>query len=319
MLRLVEDDRPRAMNGSSIYQSKEVSTEELERAEADLRKQAKELYAQIETTYWDLGRCLYEVYDGVPGGYRDLIRGKGAAAARNSLFAKWGFENFGDYCEREIGIKKRSGEALRYAYYWFEIHLNIPLELKKEMRTLGRSKVYLLSGFATKEDVMEWVAKAKSFNYEDLKKAVNDAKGLKPAKKDEDNEGDQDPGAPPPPETLHNVQAGLYDEQWKTYNAAIDRAKNLSKSEKIGHNLELICQDFLANNGFTKPEEDANEYLAKMERQLNLKLIALDPLTGVPIFGADLLWMLVKSKAESNRVNAEEVDEVDESDGNDKE
>jgi hypothetical protein len=305
-VRIVTNDSPVAISGAAVYPRREVSLEELEKAENELRERAKRLYKEIETTYWDLGQCLYEIYDGVPGGYRDLMKGEGSRVARKALFEKWGYQNFGDYCEKEVGIKKRSGESLRYAYFWFEIELSLPREIKEEVKTIGRSKVYLLSGFVTNDDVMTWLQKAKTMNYETLKKAVKAVKAAKAEQNRDDEErdesgGDPDRKAPPAPETTHTVQTSLYEEQWKTYNAAMERAKALSKSEKIGHNLELICQDFLANNDFGKDDAaDQKAYIQKMERRMGLKFIAIDPGTGAPVYGADLLWMLVKTKAENS-------------------
>lgn len=300
------DPRPRAMDGSIVLTPKRVvSDEELERAENDLRVLAKDLFKQIETTYWELGKALYEVYDGVPGGYRELLKGEGSRAARRALFEKWGFSSFEEYCEKEIGILKRSAQNLRYAYYWFDIHLSLPTELKEQIKSLGRSKVYLLAGFVDNDNVMSWIDKARKITHDELKKEIKLAKGSK-AKSDQDGDtgrdasdvmSEDDPKAAPAPEEMHTLQAGLYEAQWKTWEAAFERAKNISGSDKIGHNLELIAQDFLANNDFTKPDGDVRAFAAKVERLMNKKLIVIDPGTGMPVYGSDLLWMLVKEKS----------------------
>lgn len=309
----LDNGRPKAMNGSIVLTPKrKVSEEELEKAENELRARAKDLFKRIETTYWELGQALYEVYDGVPGGYRDLMKGDGSRAARKALFEKWGYASFEEYCEKEIGILRRSAQNLRYAYYWFEINLMLPTELKEQIKSLGRSKVYLLSGFVDNDNIMGWVDKARQMTHEKLKKEIKTAKAEKADKNKDGEEGgvdindamgdDDERKVAPAPEEMHTLQAGLFEPQWKTWEAAFDRAKNISGSDKIGHNLELICQDFLANNDFTKPEEDIKAYCAKIERHLGKKLIVIDPGSGSPVYGADLLWMLVKeggSRAEA--------------------
>jgi hypothetical protein len=309
-LSLIPNDRPRAIDGSvSPYASTKrgVSPEELEAAENELRERAKKLYKQIETTYWELGQCLYDVYDGVPGSYRSLMRGDGSRAARRALFDKWGYQNFAEYCEKEIGIKKRSAESLRYAYYWFEIELMLPTEVREDIKALGRSKVYLLSGFVTNDDVMSWLGKAKTMTYEDLKRAIKQAKAIRADKNTDHEERDEfaaydggdGPTPAPAPERMHTFTTSLYDGQFETVSAALERARQLSGSDKNNHNLELICQDFLTNNDFGKVA-DEKKFLAKIERHLGKKLIAIDPRMGTPVYGSDLLWMLVKSKSASD-------------------
>jgi hypothetical protein len=292
------------MNGAQVYEPKKISPEEIEVGKNELREKAKALVKKIETDYWDLGQYLYDVYDGLPGGYRDLLKGEGSRAVRKAMFEEWGYASFGEYCEKELGIKKRSGESLRYAYYWFEIHLNLPKELKEDIKTLGRSKVYMLSGFVSSDDVMGWISKAKSMTYEDLKKSVKEAKSVKAGNTGviDVEEADQNIGKPAPaPEVMHTVQTSLYEPQFQIWNAAFERAKGISKSEKVGHNLELICQDFLMNNDFGKSsDDDKKAWLEKIERSIGWKLIAIDPVSGKPQHGVDLLWMLVKARSEAN-------------------
>lgn len=277
----------------------DVTEEQLDLAEQSLRLRAKNLVNQIEHTYWELGECLYSVYDGLPGGYRDLMSGDGSRAKRKELFKKWGYKNFGEYCEKEIGIRKRSAENLRYAYYYFEIRLHLPKEIKEQIKALGRSKVYLLAGVVTEDDVVSWIDKARVMTFEMLKEEI---KKVRRDNSDSELEGQYAQDAIsgvkeelPKPEELHTVQAGLYDTQYSTWEEALNRAKNLSGSEKVGHNLELICQDFLSNNEFkNKKEDDKIAYLVKTERLLGVALIAIDPETGKPVYGSDLLWRMIE-------------------------
>src|SRR6185503_4518245 len=105
--------------------NKTVNAQDLEQAETELRARTKDLSKRVELTYWELGKALYEVYDGIPGGYRELMRGEGAKEARMALFKKWGYSSFEEYCEREVGLLRRSAQNIRYAYYWFQIELDL--------------------------------------------------------------------------------------------------------------------------------------------------------------------------------------------------
>lgn len=142
-------------------------------AEAKLRDRARTLVIEIDERYWELGRILYEVYAGTFGGYRALMTGDGAMRTRRAMFKRWGYRNFGDYCERGLGIRKRTGENLRFAYYYFAIQQALPITMINQMVTLGRSKIYLLAGFATKSNIAVWLKKARDLTFEDLKRAIN--------------------------------------------------------------------------------------------------------------------------------------------------
>jgi hypothetical protein len=274
---------------------------DLEAAENELRAKGKVLNRSIEETYWELAKVLYEVYDGVPGGFRDSAR-----EVKKELFRKWGYQSFEEWCEREVGILSRSARSLRYAYWWFEIELELSEEQKDHIRNIGRSKVYLLSGFVTNETFDSWLKKAKEMTHDELKKSIVAAKafarGVTPQDKDMFEYAkaaeSADPHAPPPPEHTHTVTTSLYDGQFGTWEAALERAKSITGSDKTSHNLEMMCLDFLSTNDFKEPEDDKKRYIAKMEKLTGLKIIAIDPSSGKPVYGADLLWGMVKQRLE---------------------
>jgi hypothetical protein len=140
------------------------------------------LVREIDQKYWELGRVLYEVYSGIPGGYMTLTKGAGARKARVAIFEKWGYKNFGEYCEKEIKIKKRTAENLRAAYYYFAVQQQLPENAIEQLITIGRAKVYLLTGVATKSNLGFWIKRAKNLSFEDLKKVVYSSKTDKPLK-----------------------------------------------------------------------------------------------------------------------------------------
>lgn len=303
-LRVV-GDREVVESVVAVAPQREVSEEELTKAENDLRDQIRQYVKRIEATYWDLARGLYDVYDGVPGGYRSLVKGQGSRKERRELFKKWGYETFGEYCEKEAGIRKRTAENLRYAYYWFGVKLQLPDETIAMLQSLGRSKVYQLAGFASEDNITLWIDKARELTHDELKKAVKQARIAQSGRNVDGEEPDQSGGdlleGPkdkeelPKPEELHTLQTSLYDGQWETWQAAFKRAKGLSGSDKIGHNVELICQDFLANNDFGKDaKEDRNVFLGKVERMLGVHLVAIEPSSGRPFFGYELMEGVLK-------------------------
>lgn len=303
-LRVVGGSSNAAVKSTEIT---EVSEEELTKAEEELRQEARSLVREIDHKYWDLSRVLYDVYDGVPGGYRALMKGRGASADRVELFKKWGYAGFGEYCEQEVGIQKRTAENLRYAYYWFAIVQEVPSDIIAKLIAVGRSKVYLLAGVADMSSITLWIDKANDLSHEDLKMAIKTARAVAASKSSDTEESDQGSGPEDPPkgskslpkpETMVTFQAGLFEGQKKTCDDAFKRAQGISNSEKKGHNLELICQDFLTNNDFDDPSKDVEKYIAKVGKRLGLLMIAIDPNTGKAVYGKDLLWKMMQAKQE---------------------
>lgn len=308
-LRVVGDSK-----NNNTAEVAQVSEAELTKAEEELRREARSLVHDIDLKHWDLSRVLYDVYDGVPGGYRALMSGKGSATEREALFKKWGYSSFGEWVEQEVGIRKRTAENLRYAYYWFAVNQNMPEDIIDQLISVGRSKMYLLAGVADKKSITLWIDKANNLTHEELKKALKTAKAVLATKADDSKEsaqaGTEDAeasGVPeldgktlPKPEEMTTFQAGLFEGQKKTCDAAFDRATSITKSEKKGHNLELICQDFLMNNDFDDPKKDVDKYISKMEKRLGLLMIAIDPQTGKPVHGQDLLWRLIEESQKAD-------------------
>jgi hypothetical protein len=308
-----------------------VTVEEVEAAEKQLRDKAKTLYKNIETTYWELGGVLYAVFDGLPGGYRDLMKGDGSREVRRELFRKWGYSSFEEYCENEIGIMRRTASNLRYIYWYFEIQLKIPAELKEQVKRLGRSKMYTLAGFVTDDNLISWLEKAANMTNDQLKKAVAGAKALNKAPDVNgafehaqnilNNEAQQNKEHmdAPAPETMHTLNTNLYEGQWDTWQSALDRAKNITKSDKISHNLEMICQDYLATNNFVDPADDQRRYFAKIEQLTHMRIVAIEPNTGKAVYGADLLWAMIQQRMQfekEDKLLVESTDSTDNADNN---
>lgn len=104
--------------------------------------------------------------------------------------------------------------------------------------------------------------------------------------------------APAPEEDLEPVPMKVEDsekffhrefwmvaDQLDIVDAAMKRAAELSGSDKKGHLLSVICQDFLATNLFGKPDQDQIiRFLAKYEKLLNVRLVIIDE-DDDPVYG----------------------------------
>jgi len=299
------------VNGAvTVVPQREISEEEITKAEDELREEIKQYVQRIESTYWDLARGLYDVYDGLPGGYRSLLRGQGSRIERKEMFKKWGYDNFGDYCEKEAGIRKRTGENLRYAYFWFAIEQNLPEETIRSLCTIGRSKMYQLAGFATADNITLWIDKAHESTHEELRAAIKKHRIAIAEKTDTDEPdqsakiggGEEEDENLPKPEQFHKFATSLADSQWEVWQAALEQAKKTSQSDKIGHNLTMICQDYLNNNDFCGDSRKNREAaIKKQEHLLNCILIALDNDGTRPFYNAEIMWKVAEGMRDAER------------------
>lgn len=82
----------------------------------------------------------------------------------------------------------------------------------------------------------------------------------------------------------------LFPDQMDTVKAALERASELSGSKKDGQNLSLICLDFLATNEFKKASmEQTQRFFKRIEKALNVKIVALSPENYEILYGYKVL------------------------------
>ena len=100
-------------------------------------------------------------------------------------------------------------------------------------------------------------------------------------------------------EDMQFMHFGLFPEQYLIVADALERVKELSKSDKKGHNLSMICTDFLATNDFvggSHAEETTARYLSKIEKLLGVRLVAVDVKTKDVVYGIGTLEKMAKTK-----------------------
>lgn len=99
----------------------------------------------------------------------------------------------------------------------------------------------------------------------------------------------------PKVEECNFMQFALYPAQELNVLYALECAEKLSKSNKKGNLLDLICLDFLATNDFASKRDQKQviaTYLSKIEALLGVKLVAFKPETQEPVYGARTLERL---------------------------
>lgn len=286
-----------------------------------VRSRAKDLVENIEKSFMELGELLFRIWDTPEDGDR----------ANQPVWVTWGFKSFRDYAEQELGIHYKRAERLRLIFYRLNIELEeIDPKIRKRLVNLGESKVRELCrpGVLTIGNVSNWVEKAENMNYQTLDAAVrkyleakeqkeieaeiikkgdpvaksNKLAGEKTEAETAEEEAEQ--GVPPAPKELdwdnpEHFKSKVFAftaSQLETVNIALKRAEELSHSKSGGHNLSLICLDFVAGNDFTKAgEEQKLRYVAKMEKLLGYKFIVVDPKTKDVLYGLGTLEKVASS------------------------
>jgi hypothetical protein len=310
-----------------------------------IRKRAKELTNELDTGYMELAKILYDVYD-------TPVEGQ---ANNPPVFKQWGYQNFGDYAEQELGIHRKKAERLRSIWYILS-NLNIDEAIKNRLIALGQSKMRELVRVLDSNNAKAWLELAERTSYVQLRNKITAS--IENQKKQrleeqvsrladtgsdgtpfEDDDGDErtfadeeeakaaasslgdDPfgpvrgsdgpkkegaegreptateiaGAlPAQTEDLSFLHFALFPDQHLNVLNALEQAGKLCGSSKKGHQLDLLCTDFLATNDITNDPKGSNKakYLAKIEKLLGVRLIAVDAKTRDVTYGMETLKTL---------------------------
>lgn len=234
---------------------------------SDVRKNILELKNSLDKSRWLLAEALFDVFDG-------------------NMFHRWGFNNFDQYVEVEVGLTTRTAQYLVSMYRWFvhKIGPKMPddecKEMISEVKDLGWAKAKSLVKVTTPENVTRWIKKAKELSSEDLKIAVQDEYNKKKGIKDDDVKG------------MKGLNFGrVFVEQHDIVMQALAIAEKQAESDKKGHLISLVCQDFVATNMAQTEggQRDRSKYFDKIAAQYGVKFIAVDIETGKVVHGNKLL------------------------------
>lgn len=185
--------------------------------QAEARKRILELHDLVERSYMEIAGLLYRAF--TEGWYKE-----------------WGFTEWESYIVTEVGYSLRKAQYLMKIFHWCCVEQKDD-KLLGRLEEIGWSKAKALTGVVTSKNVDKFVEKAQKMSVEefeaDVKKAV---KKEEPATRKEK------------PERITRLNFSLYDDQLKTVEEAIDKAKELGKTDKPGHALSLVCLGYLAQN-----------------------------------------------------------------------
>jgi hypothetical protein len=251
---------------SSVVRIGEIPTDE--GPYGDLRAKVLRFKTVIDSARWDLASALTEI--------------KGEA-----IFHHWGYSSWERYVQTELNMSERTTQYLMSMYHYFEekIWRELPEETIKEkkpeliakIRELGWTKARTLVDVVTVEDADQWISKAKLMSTTELeshtRKALNDAAGIEK-----------------PVEPMQNKSFRVSEDQSKSVEEALELAGKSLSSDKRGHQLSMVCQDYVATNMAQEDEgrDHMSRYFDKAGALYGVRLIAVDRETGKIVYGKNM-------------------------------
>jgi len=234
---------------------------------ANLRQQVLDLKETIDQSRWLLAEVLFKVHDG-------------------TIFHRWGYNNFEQYVRTEVKMTERTGQYLVAMYNWFVNEIGPHLESDEErqrmidgVRKLGWTKARCLIGITTPDNVFKWIEDALPLSSTELQSLARKALVEKKGGKAEDVKD------------MKAFNLRLADDQHAIVLQAISLAGQIAESDKKGHLLSLICQDFVATNMAQNDagQKNRGKYFNKIGAMFGVKLIAVENESGKVVHNAAVL------------------------------
>lgn len=180
----------------------------------DLEQEAMYTAKIVDGAYTVMARTLTEINDIFKEGEK----------AKDDL----GYETFEDWVEAKLGWSRRKAKYL--ISIWENLHDKAGLteaQIKEIEWTKAKELAPLAkSGELTKENADKWIGKTKDNTTEELKAAVK--------KKMTGTE----------PEVVTRVKFGLYEDQYRNWELALEKAAKLTESDKVPHQVDMIALEF---------------------------------------------------------------------------
>lgn len=225
-----------------------------EDAHSDIRQQAKELKDRAYEGYWDLAVVLYEIHEKAL--YRSWTAEDGTR-----------YDTWKDYVDIELNISIRAVQKYLKVQRWFE---TLPAATQGWLRSLGWTKCEKLIGVVNKDNVGEWRSKIEGLTVRQIEAMMDAESASGSGGSGSGGEGSSTGGddSERPTKVSYSVFAGQRD----MIKAAVDKAKEVAQTEKDGHALTMICQEYLSCN---TDIVDADTYYRNIENATGHKIIAM--------------------------------------------
>lgn len=232
-----------------VEKEEEVEEEEVETKEEqflEIRNQAKDLKEKTAKLFWDFAVILSDIQS------RDLFR-------------VWGYNTWGDYIDQELEIGKRAVQKYIRVYDWFKV---MPENIQEWIKSIGWTKAQHLVEVVKPENAGEWRNRIAGLTVGQIEQLIHD---LTHGTTEGDEEGSGSSSEPDTGERPKAKKFNLMPDQYDTVELALQRASEISESDKENHNLTMICMEYVSSNTHIKNIDD---YLKQVEKALGVLLIA---------------------------------------------
>ena len=203
------------------------------------------------------------------------------AVYQRSLFTRWGFKNFQEYVEADLGFKYRKANYLVNIWSWYTENVHREDVMDAVWNEIGWSKAKELVGVINDENADHWLARARELN------AVQLAEECRKYLKLQDGGDGDGGGSSGGGDEFKTMSFKLTEDQKANVEEAIELASKMSGSEKKGHNMDLMSTNFIANNADSLAR-DAMDFLGVIEKQYGLSLLAVRLSDKVVVHGREV-------------------------------
>jgi hypothetical protein len=194
----------------------------------------------IDESYQKLAQLLHETYD-------------------NGYYIRWGFENFKEYCEDELGVQYRKA---RYLVSIAEVLKDLGV-VWEEVEGIGWTKMRTLIPMLKEQGVGDWLELAKQYSVKELETLVKDSK----AGFDIDATGG---------DKIVTMTFKMTPESSEIVNEALDTAKKIAETNDNVLALEQMSYDYVMGQG-ADPEKMTLESLVSFaERNYGVEIQVVD-------------------------------------------
>ena len=184
--------------------------------EMTLRDRIMEVAREMKARAWELAALLYEAKD-------------------EDLFKSWGFEEWHDYVEEEVGLGRRAVNQLIANYATYRVKLGVSTEKLEAIEwTKARDMIKVVDA----DNVEDWIERAGDMSRRKL---------IEEVRKYKDKLAGEDQNESPAPRKFRSFS--FDPEQDSTIQSAIDRAMRDLDTDSPSWAIDAICQSFLQEVG----------------------------------------------------------------------
>ncbi len=233
---------------SDMELSDAIEIDGQEYKDGDVRRMILDQIVKTDQALREIAKLLFTVY-------------------QRSLFTRWGFKNFQEYVEADLGFKYRKANYLVNIWSWYTENVHREDVMDAIWNEIGWTKAKELVGVITDENADHWLLRARELNAVQLAEEARKYLKLQAG-------GDGGGGGSSSTDEFKTMSFKLTEDQKANVEEAVELASKMSGSEKKGHNVDLISTNFIANNADSLAR-DSLDFLGLIEKQYGISLLAV--------------------------------------------